>query len=130
MSKDKLVLKDLTEIELRTGASLSHLGVLSADKASMVAIWDKLTAENLEEVQIKNGDGLVVGNYTELVLVSENSTVNADGSVLTYFNLREKTDVEKRLSAVEKGQEVQDGAIIDQAEVLSALAEAQEGVTI
>lgn len=130
MNKDKLVLKDLTEIELRTGASLSHLGVLSADKASMVAIWDKLTAENLEEVQIKNGDGLVVGNYTELVLVSENSTVNADGSVLTYFNLREKTDVEKRLSAVEKGQEVQDGAIIDQAEVLSALVEAQEGVTI
>ena len=48
--KDKLILKDGTEIELETGASLSAVGVLSADKTAMVATWDKLTPENLEEV--------------------------------------------------------------------------------
>lgn len=126
MNKDKLILKDGTEIELETGASLSSLGVLSADKADMLATWDKLTPDNLSSVQIKNGDGLVVGNYTDLILVSETSTINPDGSILTYFNLREKSDIEKRLDAIEDGQEMQNGAINDLGEITSVLAEAQE----
>lgn len=133
MNKDKLIIKDGTEIELETGASLGSLGVLSTDKAVMVSTWDRLTAENLSEVQIKNGDGLVVGSYTGLVLVSETSTVQADGSILTCYNVREKTDIERleeRVAAVEEGQTVQDGAIIDTNEVLSAVVEKQEGGTV
>ena len=126
MSKDKLILKDGTEIELETGASLGSLGVLSIDKAAMVATWDKLTPDNLATVQIKNGDGLVVGEYTDLALVSETSTINADGTILTYFNLREKSDIERRLDAIEDGQEMQNGAINDLGEIASVLAEAQE----
>lgn len=128
--KDKLVLKDLTEIELETGGNLGNLGVLFTDKAAMVGTWDKLTLENLSAVQIKNGDGLVVGNYMDLVLASETSIVQLDGSVLTSFNIREKTDVEKlldRLDAVEEGQAVQDGAIMDVAEIVSVIADTQEG---
>ena len=130
MNKDKLILKDLTEIELETGAGLGSMGVLSADKAAMVSTWDMFTPDNLSEVQIKNGDGLTVGNYTDLVLESETSTVHEDGSVLTYFNLREKSDLEKlseRVAAVEEGQTVQDGAIMDVAEVVSTITETQEG---
>lgn len=127
MNKDKLVLKDGTEIELETGASLSTLGVLSADKAAMVVAWDKLTSDNLAAVQIENGDGLTVGNYVDLILVSETSTVNADGTIFTYFGLREKTDVEKRLDVIEDGQSMQNGAIDDLGAITSALADAQEG---
>ncbi len=112
MSKDKLILKDLTEIELETGASLSAIGALSADKAAMVATWDKLTPDNLAVVQVKNGDGLTVGNYTDLILVSETSTANSDGTILTYFNLREKTDMEKNLDNV-TAQTEQNSADID-----------------
>ena len=100
MSKDKMILKDGTVIELETGASLSALGVLSADKAAMVATWDKLTPDNLSVVQIQNGSGLVVGNYADLVLVSATSIVNTDGTIFTYYNLREKTDMEKNLDNV------------------------------
>lgn len=99
MNKDKLIMKDGTEIELETGAGLGSLGVLSTDKAAMVSTWDRLTTENLSEVRIKNGDGLVVGSYTGLVLVSETSKVQADGSILTYYNVREKTELEKQLEA-------------------------------
>lgn len=99
MNKDKLIMKDGTEIELEIGASLGSLGVLSTDKAAMVSTWDRLTAENLSEVRIKNGDGLVVGSYTGLVLVSETSTVQADGSIFTCYNIREKTELEKQLEA-------------------------------
>ncbi|MBC5711167.1 hypothetical protein H8S75_24845 [Hungatella sp. L12] len=121
--KDTMILKNGTIIELEAGASLGALQVAAADRAAMVATWEVLTPDNLTAVQIKNGDGLVVGNYTNLVLVSETSMVAADGTVLTTYNLREKNDEEKRLDALEEGKAVQDGAINDLGEVVGTLAE-------
>lgn len=123
MEKDKLILKDNTVVELEAGASLNNVGVVFANRESMLSTWDKFTEDNLKAVQIKNGDGLTVGNYTDLVLESETSVVQKDGSVHTSFHLREKSDIEKRLDAVEEGQEVQDGAIMEMAEVVSGMAE-------
>lgn len=128
--KDTLILKDGTVIELEAGASLYALPVISADKSAMVVTWDKLTESNLSAIQVKNGDGLVVGNYTSLVLASETSIVRPDGTILTTYSLREKTDIElltERMAAVEEGQQVQDGAISDLGEVASVLAEQLEG---
>ena len=121
--KDTMILKNGTIIELEAGASLGALQVVAADRAAMVATWEVLTPDNLAAVQIKNGDGIVIGNYTDLVLASETSTVSADGAVLTTYSLREKTDIEKRLDAVEEGQAVQDGAIGDLGEAVGTLAE-------
>ena len=121
--KDKMILKDNTTIELEAGSSLANVQVAAADRADMVEIWGKLTEDNLSSVQIQTGAGLTVGTYTDLVLVSETSTVSADGSVLTSYRLREKTDEEKRLDALEEGQAVQDGAISDLGSATSALAD-------
>ncbi|WP_347025239.1 hypothetical protein, partial [Hungatella hathewayi] len=121
--KDTMILKNGTIIELEAGASLGALQVVATDRAAMVATWEVLTPDNLAAVQIKNGDGIVIGNYTDLVLASETSTVSADGAVLTTYSLREKTDIEKRLDAVEEGQAVQDGAIGDLGEAVGTLAE-------
>lgn len=123
MNKDKMILKDNTTIELEAGAYLSNIQVVAADRAGMVAIWEKMTADNLSSVQIQTGDGLTVGTYTDLVLVSETSTVSPDGSVLTSYHLREKTDEEKRLDALEEGQSVLDGAVNDLGSATSALAD-------
>ncbi len=130
--KDTLILKDGSVIELEAGASLSALQVVSADKAAMVTTWDKFIADNLAQVQVKNGDGLTVGNYTDLVLVSETSVIQTDGTVLTTYSLREKSAVElleERISAVEEGQTVRDGAITDLGEMTSFLAEQAEEQT-
>ena len=122
--KDKMILKDnTTTIELEAGASLANIQVAAADRADMVEIWGKLTEDNLSSVQIQTGAGLTVGTYTDLMLVSETSTVAADGSVLTSYHLREKTDEEKRLDALEKGQAVLDGAVNDLGSATSTLAE-------
>ena len=121
--KDKMILKDNTTIELEAGSSLANIQVAAADRAGMVEIWGKLTEDNLSSVQIQTGSGLTVGTYTDLMLVSETSTVAADGSVLTSYHLREKTDEEKRLDALEKGQSVLDGAVNDLGSATSALAE-------
>lgn len=123
MNKDKMILKDNTTIELEAGASLANIQVAAADRADMVEIWGKLTEDNLSSVQIQTGAGLTVGTYTDLMLVSETSTVAADGSVLTSYHLREKTDEEKRLDALEEEQEVLDGAVNDLGSATSALAE-------
>ena len=121
--KDTLNLKDGTIIELEAGASLSAMKVAAADRAAMVVTWGKFTPDNLAEVQVKNGDCTVVGNYTDLVLVSETSVMASDGAVLTSYCLREKTSVEKRLDAVEGGQSVHEGAIGDLGTAVGELAE-------
>ena len=89
----------------------------------MLEQWEMLTPENLKEVKVQNGDGLTIGIYQELVLLSETSVVTSDGSVLTTYHLREKTDTERRLEALEAGQEIQNGAISDLGSVTSAIAE-------
>lgn len=127
MDKDKLILRDGTAIELEAGASLAVIQVSASDRESMLQIWEKLTEENLAEVQIQNGNGLTVGTYKDLILVSETSVVSTDGAVITTYRLREKTDVEKRLDTVEAGQAIQDGAIADLGEVSSLLAEQMDG---
>lgn len=125
--KDTLILKDGTVIELEAGASLEALQVTASGREAMAAVWSKFTPENLAEVQVKNGSGLTVGNYTDLVLETETSVVALDGSVATIYCLREKTVEEKRLDTLEEGQEVQNGAIADLGEVASVLAEQAEG---
>ena len=132
MNKDKLILKNGAEIELEAGASLGALQVLSADRAAMLATWELLTPGNLAQVQGKTGDGLTVGTYTDLVLVSETSVVAPDGKVLTTYSLRPKTDVERlteRVAVVEEGQQVQDGAINDVAKLAGSLAEQAGGMS-
>ena len=131
MNKDKLILKNGAEIELEAGAYIGALQVLSADRAAMLATWELLTPDNLSQVQIKNGAGLTVGTYTDLVLASETSVVAPDGMVLTTYRLRHKTDVERlaeRVTVVEEGQQVQDGAINDVATLAGTLAEQTGGV--
>ena len=116
--KDTLVLKDGSIIELESGASLSALVVLSSTKEDFVATWNKFTVENLSEVMVKSGSGVVVANYTNLVLVNETSTITDDG-ISTVFNLREKWEIEIRLDAIEAGQEIQNEAIDDLATVVA-----------
>ena len=138
MSNTILVLKDGTEITLGYNSSRTHLLVASASKAAMVAVWDKLTKDNLQAVKLKVDDQ-ITGEYGDMVLVNETSTVNTDGAVQTEFVIREKTDIEKlqelvasqsaEIEALKEGQGVQDGAIDDLGMVTSTLAEQIEGGT-
>lgn len=119
--KDKLILKDGSIIELEAGASLAALTAICADKAAMIASWDKLTKDNLSAASVQNGDGLTIGNYTDLVRMEPNLTATelADGTIKVVFGLREKTTIEKDIDAIKMGQEVQDGAIVELAELVA-----------
>lgn len=118
---DKMILKDGTEVTLEAGSSLTDIRVASASREAMLTVWEKLTPDNLAEVTIKTDAGLTVGEYTDLILEAETSVVDSAGAVATSFRMRQKTDAEKRLDALEAGQEIQDGAIADLGEVTSQL---------
>lgn len=124
--KDKIILTDQTEINLEPGSALHDLKVLSATKQDMLAAWSRFTGDNLKAVQIKNSDGIIIGNYENLVLESETSKVLPDGTISTSFHLREKSELEllqERVAAVEESERVHDGAIADLGEVVSGIAE-------
>lgn len=122
----KLVLSNQEEITIEGGSSLSNVIVASETKNDMISIWDMFTEENIKCIQIQNDDGIEIGNYDNLVLESETSKVQENGSILTNFHFRVKTEVEllrERVVALETGQEIQDGAIMDLGEAVSTLSE-------
>lgn len=130
MSTSTMVLANGTRVVLTGGAALGHMKVHYPDKAAMVADWEKFTAANLKTVQIET-DGTVTGNYTDLILESETSVLDAAGEVDTTWNIRNKTELEllrERVDAVEGGQAVQDGAIEDLGAATSAIAEQVGGM--
>ena len=119
---DKFILADTTAIELLAGAGLSSMTTVCKDWAEVATLMPKLTPENLSSIQVQTGEGLTIGNYTDLVLHPGSWEVKEDGVHIT-ISLREKTDIEKRLENVEAGQQTQDGAIADMGEVVGKLAE-------
>lgn len=126
----KLILNNQSQLNIESGSSLSDIKVISETKSDMISTWDMMTEENLKSVQIQNVDGVTIANYKNLVLDSETSTIQKDGTILTSFHLREKTEVEllrERVEQLENSQEVQDGAIIDLGEAISGLTE-EEGL--
>lgn len=110
MEKNVMVLKDGTKITLESASSLGDIRVLYADKAALVDGWDRLTKDNLAELQIKSNDGVVLGRYEGLVLGDPVIAIHErkDG-LLAVYNLREKTELEKldeRVGSVEETTDV------------------------
>ena len=117
MKKDKIIFADGTTMELEAAASLTSLTTIFPDWPAVAAVLPKLTEENLASVQVQNSEGLTVGNYTDLVLLPGAWEAKEAGVHIT-ITLREKTEIEKRLDNVEAGQETQDGAIAEIAEMI------------
>lgn len=123
--KEKIVLKDGTEIEIENGAVENCIQVVIPDLDAFKATHGKFTEENLESYKIKNADGLTCANLRNKYL--KNAVVEqAEGGFLVSFNLADVDMVEKRLLALETGQEVQDGAIDDLGIAVSEMVERGE----
>lgn len=106
---DKIILADDTAYEIKEGASLGNIQIQSKNFDGIKTITDAFTADNLAEVTFKHNDE-VSGKYTDLKSDGFAYTPNADtdgkedGTYTVTISLRTKTDVEKRLDALETGQ--------------------------
>lgn len=117
---EKIILKDKTELKIMDGAGLNEITAVVSDWAALGGVADVLTtAGNLDDVQFTT-DETVTGKYVDMILESPLfSAVDVVGDeIRATFAIREKTDVEKRLDAVESGQGVQDRAIMEMKEML------------
>ncbi|MFR5739602.1 MAG: hypothetical protein ACLUEC_10530 [Coprococcus sp.] len=122
---DKMILTDKTEVVIKEGASLNNITTEVESFEALGNVAEALKKEgNLGIVQFLSGEN-VVGNYSDMVLESPLfREVDKQGETVTaVFALREKTNVEKRLDALEAGKSIQDGAIEDLGNVVSELSE-------
>lgn len=122
---EKIVLKDNTEIEILPGASLGETTVIVPDFADLKTVAEALTKEgNLDTVQYKSEEQ-ITGEYKDMKLeipLFREVGYTDDKKVVATFTIREKTEIEKRLDKLEKGQAVQDGAILELAGVVGGNA--------
>ena len=122
---EKIVLKDNTEIEILPGASLGETTVIVPDFADLKTVAEALTKEgNLDTVQYKSEEQ-VTGEYKDMKLeipLFRGVGYTDDKKGVATFTIREKTEIEKRLDKLEKGQAVQDGAILELAGVVGGNA--------
>ncbi len=127
MNNDKLVLLDSTEITLESSLGMGTLNVLAKNMEEVCKFWKDFSDQNLKQVILKNGDGIIVGKYQSMIKDHMEVKENKDGSLLVTFSLREKSAIElmeERLSAVESGQQAHDETIQTHNEAISDLGQA------
>ncbi len=106
---DKIILANKTEFEVADGASLGNIQIKAENFDAIKTITDAFTEENLQEVTFEH-NGEASGKYTDLKSDGFTYTPNTDedgkedGTYTVTIRLRTKTDIEKRLDALEAGQ--------------------------
>lgn len=114
----KLKLTGINETFKVTDATIADTLVLEFS-----AIWDvdsfreKLTDESLKHFEFLDNADTVAGKYDNYAFTGDVSYSVNDGIYTAKYFLRKKTETEIRLDALEAGQELQDGAIDELAQI-------------
>lgn len=102
---DKIILKNKTEFEVADGASLGNIQIKAENFEAVKTITDAFTEDNLQKVTFTH-NGETSGKYTDLKSDGFTYAPNTDedGTYTVTIRLRTKTEIEKRLDALEAGQ--------------------------
>ena len=111
--KDLLKLTDGTTIEIEDGARLDLIIHISETEADALNVCKDITPANVRHVEFMKPDAAEpYGVYDDIVLeTTPTRSINEDGTITVIISLREKTDIEKRLVALDESQETQNEAI-------------------
>lgn len=108
----KMVLNDGTAITIEDGTSLRCIHHIADDETAAQAVCSYLTVENLQHVEFQTDSGDAYGVYDNLIIdAAPARQTNEEGTVTVTISLRQKTDVELRLDALEVGHEINAVAI-------------------
>lgn len=118
-------LADSTQIPIEDGASLDRIEHIAATEADALAVCAAFTPANLTHVEFATApDDEPHGVYDNLALIEPPTRQDTeDGKALVTIRLREKTDLELRVDALEESQATQDGAIEDLGLAVSDMVE-------
>lgn len=113
---EKMIVKDKTEIEIMEGAALNAITAVTDDWTAFGLIAEALKESgNLDDVQFKT-DETVTGEYQNMKLESPlfyAVDIAEDEKIHATFGIRKKTEMELAIEQLQKGQGVQDGAIME-----------------
>lgn len=113
---EKMIVKDKTEIEIMEGAALNAITAVTDDWTALGLIAEALKESgNLDDVQFKT-DETVTGEYQNMKLESPlfyAVDIAEDEKIHATFGIRKKTEMELAIEQLQKGQGVQDGAIME-----------------
>lgn len=120
---DKIKFMDGTTIDIEDGASLADITHIATNEANAMFVCGKVTADNVSHLEFLHDDA-VTGQYDHVIIAAPTTREDGEnGTIIVRMHFREKSDLEKRVDALEESQEVQDGAIEDIGTVLSDMAE-------
>lgn len=106
---DKIILKNQISFEVSDRASLGNIQIKAENFEAVKTITDTFSADNLQEVTFTHNDA-VSGKYTDLksdgftYAPNTDEAGKEDGTYTVTIRLRTKTEIEKRLDALETGQ--------------------------
>lgn len=107
----KLRLNNMEEtIDVLDASTPSIIKIQCSSATEMDCVREALTKDALKDFQYLDGEGNVIGRYSHYVLEHTTYTVQ-DGIYQVAFTVRQLSDTEVRLDALEEGQETQNGAI-------------------
>lgn len=126
--KEKIVLKDGTQIEIENGAIENRIQTVIQNFSELEELYEKFTEENLENYIIQNASGLTCATI-ENKRLDDIRVKKVDTFYLVTFNLVDVDMLEKRVAMLEESQkelkesqDIQDGAIDDLGIMVSDLA--------
>lgn len=123
---NKIKFLNETTYDINEGASIGRIEIPTNIDGIPGIISTLRESGNLDFVQFLSGEQ-VTGKYENMILQNPLCHIEIIDDVVTVvIAIREKTDVEKRLEALEAGQDIQDGAIGELGEVVSAMAGGEE----
>ncbi|KAI4439008.1 hypothetical protein C824_001494 [Schaedlerella arabinosiphila] len=127
-NKEKIVLKDGTQIEIENGAIENRIQTVIQNFSELEELYEKFTEENLENYIIQNASGLTCATI-ENKRLDDIRVKKVDTFYLVTFNLVDVDMLEKRVAMLEESQkelkesqDIQDGAIDDLGIMVSDLA--------
>lgn len=114
---EKIIFANGSEFDLKDGASLGSITVIVPNFAELEKVEE--ATKDLSTVQFAT-NGEVSGEYENLVLVAPlfHGVERGNDGVEATLTLREKTEMEKAIDELKAGQDIQDGAIIELAEMM------------
>lgn len=121
---DKIILKDGTIIEIEESSNGGSFRRQFSDPQEYLTTLAKLTQDNLSAYQVQNAAGLTCANpVNKECLSQEVKALWTDNGTLAgldvTFNITDVDLQAKAIKDLQAGQEVQDGAIVELAELVA-----------
>ena len=113
---DELRLINGYTFQIEDGASLGHIEHIAETEAAALEVCNQLTAYNCSHVEFLH-DGMVTGTYDDLIITAMPvRLILDDGRISVTFGLREKSDMEVRVEALEEEMTEVQEAIAEEVE--------------